>query len=197
MITKPRDYENARAFDGEFESIPVGGHICRIIGARVEKTQTGLDMLALQIEIADGTKLDGYYHRRFDSAKRNRPDAKWPGTYRTLIADKDGNTKGVFKGVVTSVEKSNPPYVWNWDEGSLKGKYIGFNYGEEEFQGNDGNVRTIVKPRFPLSVDRVKSGDYQTLECKKLQLTHGQNTVGGYSFSEQPGPNEEKLPWEE
>ena len=195
MIQKPRDYDTAQAYDGQFETIPVGGHICRVIGVRLEKTQTGLDMLALQLEIADGTSLDGYYRRRFESIKKSRPDAKWPGTYRTLIADKDGNTKGVFKGVITAAEKSNPPYVWNWDEGSLKGKYIGFNFGEEEFQGNDGKVRVNVKPRFPLSVDKVKSGDYQMLEKKPLNIAH---SVGGYNFQpEQPGPNEEKLPWEE
>lgn len=199
MITKPQDYETAKAYDGQNETIPVGGHICRILAARVEKSpRTNLDMLAVQIEIADGTKLDGYYHRRFDVSKKYRADAKWPGIYKRTIADENGNTKSVFKGLITAVEKSNPPYTFNWDENSLKGKYVGFNFGEEEYLDSKGEVRVNVKPQFPLTVERVRSGDYPILERKKLDGSTSGANVGGYNFTpEQPGPNEEKLPWEE
>ena len=40
MIPIPRDYDNARAFDGTGgPQLTPGGHICRIQGVRLEKTQ--------------------------------------------------------------------------------------------------------------------------------------------------------------
>ncbi len=100
--------------------------------------------------------------------------------------------------IITAVEKSNPPYTFNWDENSLKGKYVGFNFGEEEYLDSKGEVRVNVKPQFPLTVERVRSGDYPILERKKLDGNASGASVGGYNFTpEQPGPNEEKLPWEE
>ena len=194
MIQKPKDYESAQAFDGEYETIPVGAHVCRIVGARVERTQTGLDMLALQIDIAEGSKLDGFYKRRFESAKKFKPDAKWSGTYRTVIADKDGNTKGMFKGLITCVEDSNSGFKFNWDERTLVTKSVGFNFGEEEYEASDGTIKAIVKPRFPMKVEKVRSGDYTLLERKKLDITQGHTNVGGYGFTNIPAPGDADVP---
>lgn len=199
MITKPRDYDTAQAFNGEIETIPVGGHICRIIGAKVEETKDShLPMIALQLEIADGTKLDGYYKRRFEYAKRSRVDAKWPGIYRTVITGPDGNTKGVFKGLITSIEDSNPGFQFNWDERSLMGKMVGFNFGEEEYPKSDGTVGVTVKPRFALSVPKVKAGDFRILERKTLNTTNQHSTsttrIGGFDFTQVPPPDDSNLP---
>ena len=153
------DYATARAFTGENETLPTGGHICQIRGARCELSRNGKEMLVLAFDIKEGSESDGFYKRRFERAKGANADAKWPGVYYQVTTTNEGNTNPMFKGLITAVEESNPGYVWNWNEISLNGKLVGFNFGEEEYlHQNSGEVRTIVKPMFPASIAKVRDG---------------------------------------
>lgn len=182
MITRPSDYATAAAtMGGEYEKIPVGGHVCVIRSAKCDKTRTGKDMIVLAIEIAEGTSLDGFYKRTFERVKSFNPDAKWPGVYNSVIANDDGSTNPMFKGLMVAIEESNPGYKWDWSESSLAGKRVGFNFGEEEYVNRHGEVKTNIKPRFPASVKSVRDG-LIPLQTKKLQTA----SVGGASFTPQP-----------
>lgn len=185
MIKRPDDYDNTTPqINGAFEEIAEGGHVCRILGARVESGRNGNDILALQYDIAEGSPSDGFYQRMYNNLKRKSEDAKWPGTYRVPIVDDQGHTWGMFKGLITCVEDSNPGYRWNWEEKSLVGKLIGFNFGPQEYKRRDGAVSTIIMPRFPASVQAVKDG-LPKLSLKKLGRNSAQH-VGGVAFGVQP-----------
>ena len=109
----PSDFDNAKAYDGSsYNALPVGGHICRIVGAMGTKSKNGNDMIELAFDIAENGPDDGRFKDRFDYLRKSKPDAKWPndGTFRTAILTKDGKTSGYFKGVITAVEESNPGY---------------------------------------------------------------------------------------
>ena len=41
---------------------------------------------------------------------------------------------------------------------TLKGKTVGFNFGEEEYTGSDGKTRIAVKAAYAVSVKTVKEG---------------------------------------
>lgn len=165
MITIPSDYNTAKAFDGSnnYKTLPAGGHICRIIGARATQSRNGNDMIEVAFDIAENGDFDGMFKERFDSNRKTKPDCKWPngGMFRTSILTKDGKTSGYFKGLITAVEESNPGYNFaatNGNEETMKGKLVGFNFGEEDYKGNDGNIRTAVKAAYAVSVQTVKNG---------------------------------------
>lgn len=166
-MKQTNDYAQAQAFTGESEKLPIGGHICQIRGARCEISSTGKEMLVLALDIKEGGNNDGFYQRRFERAKEFNADAKWPCLYRSVTETNDGKTNPMFKGLIKAVEESNAGYTWNWNERSLNGLMVGFNFGEEEYKSNNGEIRTAVKPRFPASVARVKEG-LAVLECKRL-----------------------------
>lgn len=191
----PSDYATAPAqMGGEFEKLPVGGHVCKILNAKVEQSRNGLDMLVLAIEIVDGNALDGFYKRAYERAKQYRPDAKYPGVYRSTVTKQDGTTNPMFKGLMTAIEKSNSGYTWNWNETTLTGKFVGFNFGEEEFLTQQGEVRTNVKPRFPATVEDVRKGDMVAPALKKLGNT--ETRIGGNQFQMVSPTEDDELPFD-
>ena len=168
MIPIPRDYDNARAFDGTTGStLTPGGHICRIQGVRLEKTQkTNKDMLVVAFDIAEGGEFDGYFRKRFERSSGFNANAKWPGVFRCTLLNATGDTNGFFKGFIEALEASNPGYNFKatkGDEQQMKGKLVGFNFGEEEYERTDyqtGEIKKAIsiKPAYAISVARVREG---------------------------------------
>ena len=168
MIPIPRDYDNARAFDGNGSpQLTPGGHICRIQGVRMEKTQkTQKDMLVVAYDIAEGSEFDGYFKKRFERSSGFNSNAKWPGVFRVTVLNANNETNGYFKGFIEALEASNPGYnfkVSRGDEQQMKNKLVGFNFGEEEYERTDyqtGEIKVAVsvKPAYAISVARVREG---------------------------------------
>ena len=161
----PSDYDSTKAYDGTggYTPLPVGGHICRIVGARATKSRNGNDMIEVAFDIAEGSEFDGKFKERFDYIRKSKADAKWPngGMFRTGVLNSDGKTSGYFKGLITAVEESNPGYSFKGsgcNEDTMKGKLVGFNFGEEDYKGNDGKIRTSIKPFYAVSVQTVRDG---------------------------------------
>ena len=173
-MRKPDGYDQSQAATGEYEVLPVGGHICIIKQAKVDKTSTEKEVIILVFDICEGEFKD-YYKRNFDRRKENNAEAKWQGTFRQLT---EGKSLPFFKGMIDAIEKSNGSYKWNWDEATLKGKIFGGVFGEEEYEGNDGKTHTSVKCRFVRTVEAVKSGKF-SMPDKKL--------ASGSSNSQQQG----------
>jgi hypothetical protein len=177
MITKFKDYDEIQVFEGGAQ-LPVGGYELTIVGAKVEQF-TNCEILKIAFDIVNHEQFSGFYANRFKSAKAQNPDAKWGGVFDVFIpkddgSELDGYTKQAFKRFITSVEKSNEGYVWNWDEKSLKGKAFGDIFGREEFITKEGDRKFAVKCRFPRSIDSIRSGDYKIPEDKLLK---GLNTA--------------------
>lgn len=168
MIPIPRDYDNARSFDGTTApTLTPGGHICRIQGVRLEKTQrTNKDMLVVAFDIAEGGEFDGYFRKRFERSSGFNANAKWPGVFRCTLLNANNETNGFFKGFIEALEASNPNYNFKasgGDEQQMKGKLVGFNFGEEEYEYSDrqtGEIKVGVscKPQYAISVARVREG---------------------------------------
>lgn len=177
MITKFKDYDEIQVFEGGAQ-LPVGGYELTIVGAKVEQF-TNCEILKIAFDVVNHEQFSGFYANRFKSAKAQNPDAKWGGVFDVFIpkddgSELDGYTKQAFKRFITSVEKSNEGYVWNWDEKSLKGKAFGGIFGREEFITKEGDRKFAVKCRFPRSIDSIRSGDYKIPEDKLLK---GLNTA--------------------
>lgn len=174
-------WDEAPAYTDGVERVPAGGHICRIIGAKVETLENGSEKLSLALEIDEGSPLDGIFQRTFVSKHAGNPDAKWPCVFSQFLTDREGVCSPYFKGLIRCVENSNSGYQWAWNEEMLKGKRVGMIFREEEFVASDGSVRTTTRPAFARSVDRIREG-VKVPEIKRLpgHASHPAQTADGF-----------------
>ena len=152
-MEKPQGYDEAQAF-GEFETLPAGGYKCIIKKVACEKTQAGKEYLKLAIDILEGEFKD-FFQKKFDNDTRE--EKKWSGVWTVFTEGfNPGTTNLKFKGLITSVEASNPNFKFNFDEKTLEGKKVGIGFREEDFLGTDGLPHTAVKPFFAVSFDKAE-----------------------------------------
>ena len=140
MMQKPSDWDTTHAITGEYIPLPPGGYECRIVKVQLGRSKSGAEMLTIAFDIESG-KYANYYRKQYEGRKAGNADAKWGGMYYQLT---EGQQQGRFKGMLENIEKSNPGYVWNWDEQSLVGKLFGGKFREEEYIYN-GKVYTSTK----------------------------------------------------
>ena len=160
----PNGYSDVQARTGAREQLPAGGYVCRIRVAR-EATNSGYWQFVIAFDVHEGDKA-GIFDRRYKDDMQANKDAKWPaaGTHRVFVMDYNNRDQcsPEFKGLITSVEESNPGFVMQWGDGSersLVGKLIGIVFREEEFMLQDGSgIGVTTKPMYACSVQRVRDG---------------------------------------
>ena len=156
-MEKPAGYDEAQSF-GEFETLPAGGYKCLIKKVVCEKSQNGKEFLKIGFDIAEGQYKD-FYQRKFENDTRE--DKKWSGIWVLFTEGYNpGTTNPKFKGLITSVEASNPNFKFNFDEQTLVNKKVGIVFREEDFEGFDGQVHTSVKPFFQYLMRKQKKPKY-------------------------------------
>ena len=137
--------EEARTFNRP----EAGPYICVITDVTDHPQE---EYLEIEYDIAEGD-LKGYYtgmrERGFD----------WAGKYRQYYSK---GAQPFFKAFCTAVSRSNGNFVFdanevNCEEKTLVGKKIGLNFGEEKYDGNDGNVKTALRVRRSFSIDKLDS----------------------------------------
>lgn len=201
MIKKPNNWNNVQEFTDR-PKLPLGAYVCKVKKAVVQSTNYG-DQLCILFDIVEGNFQD-FFKKDFDA--NQNVDKKWKGVLRQFLPKDDGSekdewTKSSFKGMVTSFEKSNPGYQFDWNEASLVGKVVGILFRNEEW---DYNNRTgwAVRPFKAISVDSVRSGDFTLPKDKPLKKqtdygfadtgnTYGNDTFQG--FTELEDDNDELL----
>lgn len=140
--------------------LPKGAYVCKIMGVRYEEGKDGKsDVLVLQFDITEGEQKD-FFKKQYEA--NTSEDKKWKGTVRIYIpnddgSEKDGWTKKSFAGWMDAFEKSNSGYSWNWDEQTLKNKFVGIVFGETGTVIDGKNV-VYTEARFGIDVEKVRSG---------------------------------------
>lgn len=190
---EPRTY-------GSYEQLPSGGHICTIVSARSEERK-GVEYIVLSLDIREGGQYDGWYKRMYDRLKeRQSPYAsdspRWPCEFWSSPEDRNnpGSLSPYFKGLITCIEQSNQGFVFNWnnpDERVLKGKRVGFVFGEEEYLDKNNELRTSIKPRWCVPADRAL--DEPAPDTKKIKANQQPVNIGGSNFRP---VDDGRLPWE-
>jgi hypothetical protein len=145
-------FNEAPAYTGEVLTLPAGLYKCVIKQANVVKDQKDREQIAILFDIADG-EYKGFYEKQFKARKQTSNDAKWGGIYKQLTHD---SSLPFFKGIITSVEKSNSGYKWDWNEKGLAGKVFGGVFGREEFLDNNNEKRMATKCVQIRSVEGLK-----------------------------------------
>jgi len=169
---------------GSFSRPEAGAYICII--TKVEDISSK-EYLKVTYDIAEG-EHKGYY----SDMRENHPDWLWAGAYTKSYKP---TALSMFKRFCSAVSKSNGNFVFdggqvNADEKTLVGKLIGLLFQEEEYYGNDGELKTrlIVNREFP--IDQI--GKQKTPKVKELEGkdTADAATINGFVHVEDDVPDE-------
>lgn len=162
------DWNNVKPVGGESKKLPAGGYVCQIIGAKEEMSRNGNPMLVVALEIAEG-EYAGFYREKYNGQK-------WPNQAILRIMEPDGNKDapdvyskkaGRVKKFIQDVERSNEPYVFKWDESTLRGKYVGGLFGEEEFETDTGTA-WATKIFYTTTVANIREGKFNVPNSRPL-----------------------------
>lgn len=145
MSFSPND-PNAPSSPAAKPGLPCGGYIVTIQNATVAISPKGHRMLMLTTEI-----IEGSYVRWFQTDYEQRHKGFYPtkrrGIYRIFYPKGDGSEldgKNIerFNRAITTIEKSNDGFTWDWnDPTQLAGKVVGIVVREFEW---DGHVYTDI-----------------------------------------------------
>ncbi len=218
-MQKPNNYDNTTA-PGEFVPIELGGHILTIMDYR-ETDEHGNKLMTkgygtsrpksqviVYFDTASNDRQPNYFAKLF----RNdiRPNKKWPYNGMTYITveDDEGNCSRQFKGFVTSLEKSNPGFVFPWSDNEsvtangIKRKLIGGVFGVEKdwYDAKDKEV-SRAKLRWFRSTEGALEADIpDPVETENYKSHQGavpiQRSVGETAFMNIPDSvSDEELPF--
>lgn len=104
------DYEKTQAY-GDYEALPKGGYVVKILGAELCSNSVG-QYVKISCDIAEG-EYAGFYAKEYKAQQSE--DKKWHCNYLLNIPNDDGSekdnwTKRRFKTFTEALEESNPGY---------------------------------------------------------------------------------------
>lgn len=149
MIKKPQGYDAAPAYTGEFQQLPKGKYVCVIRQVATKDSTNGNPQFVILYDIAEGEHKD-FYQKLFDADKTQNPSAaKWRGVFKQNM---EGKGLSWFKGIITSIERSNN-FTFQWDkegnEKMLQGKKFGGIFRRRQYEKEDGS-RPIITELFQI-----------------------------------------------
>ena len=158
-MEKPKFYDEAQVL-GEFTPINLGGHKLVIMKVEEGTANNGNQYLKISFDTAKDDVQPNYYSNAY---KNNTMDnKKWSGVTTVFPTDRDGKTSKSFKTFCTAVEHSNSGFNMVWGDqfcNALKGKAVGGVFGEEEYVGNDGTIKTARKLFWFRGIDKVMDAE--------------------------------------
>lgn len=154
-------YENAKV-NGEVEKIEIGPHICKILEVNVNELKTkdgrNFEQLVFKIDMDSSDKQPGYYTKKFQNdVTINGINATWKGYYKITIPEDNSEDyiKSNFKTLISSIERSNPGYVWNWEENTLVGKKFCGVFRIEEFINDKNETIPFIRCGYVRSTENM------------------------------------------
>lgn len=144
-----------------------GGYVVGIVKAYTETSKNGYEMLTLELDVAEGDERGIFTCQATDKG--------WPnaGKYRIMLPETDSpEDMGMrrLKTAIKMIEESNPGYVWDWNEGALRGKKLGTLWRREEYiDERSGNSHWSTKICALVPADKVRQGDFQVPKDKPLE----------------------------
>ena len=171
MIKKPSNYDNVEVMEFEFIPISLGGHKGIIMKAEeYTSPQSGKTSLKVSVDTAKDDKQPEYFAEQYKNDVRI--DRKWSNSAIKYISlGEEENQVKMLKAFITAYENSNNcQFDWNKDWDQLKGKKIGLVFGMEEYESQDGALKTNNKLREFRSIDKIDN--IKIPKVKKLDGTY-------------------------
>ena len=158
------EYKSTEASNNtEFVKLPPGGYVCTIKEV-TDHHEAEKPYLHVVYDIREGEYTDFYSDEWGQSNK-------WAHDNRHYYSQK---ALGMFKGFLKAVDESNgtnfeEQAVTGFDEQRLKGLAVGYIIGEEEYEGDDGLVKTRLRVRATRPAQAIRDGRFKQPELKKLE----------------------------
>ena len=168
MIAKPKAYDEIN-INEEFEKLELGGHKGIIIKAEEYTSDfSGKKSLKVYVDTASDDKQPEYFKKQYEND--TRIDRKYPnGAIKYVPLGEEENQIKMLKSFITAYENSNGcQFDWGKDWEQLKGKKIGLVFGMEEYESQDGTLKTNNKLREFRSIDKVDN-----VKIPKVKLLDG------------------------
>lgn len=177
------NWDSIQEATGEFERPAPGGYIARIVSVEdVEEKE----YLRIEWEFEEGV------HKGDNAGTYNRAGF-WP---LPLIRSYKEKALGFFKAFKTSVEVSNPRYVFSTrNVHALEEKLMGVVLGEEEYIKKDGTIGVRAYVYQVRSVEAIRKGDFKIPELKKLSLNKPTARSGYTPGAFEPLPDDGEIPF--
>lgn len=157
MLKKPEIYDQVEVKDFDFVPLELGGHKGIIKIAEEYTSQISYNTsLKVTVDTDKNDKQPNYFGEQFKNDTRT--DKKWNnGAIKYVSLKEEENCVRMLKAFITAVENSNQGFKYDWNKGveQLNGKKIGLIFGLEEYNANDGTVKTTTKLTQFRSVDKV------------------------------------------
>ena len=156
MIKKPSNYDDVEIMEFDFTPIELGGHKGIIMKAEeYTSPQSGKTSLKVCVDTAKDDKQPEYFREQYKND--NRVDRKWSNSAIKYISlGEEENQVKMLKAFITAYEKSNDcQFDWNKNWEQLTGKKIGLVFGMEEYESQDGSLKTNNKLREFRSIDKI------------------------------------------
>lgn len=186
---------------GEFESLALGGHEIVILSAEEYTSPvSGNTSLRVCVDIAGNDEQAGFFKKQYDA---QTGDKKWPTGGVRYLSLKDDQL-AYLKGTITAIENSNPGFKFNtagnWEQ--LKGKKLAGVFGLEEFEDQEGKLKTATKLTQFRSLDKLN--EIKIPKVKKLDGTfvdyedykNSTNKIANEVFDGNVEIKEEDIPFE-
>lgn len=169
MIKKPSNYDNIEVMEFDYTPIELGGHKGTIMKAEeYTSPQSGKTSLKVSADTAKDDKQPEYFAEQYRND--TRIDKRWSNSaIKYIPLGEEENQVKMLKAFITAYENSNGcKFDWSKDWEQLKDKKIGLVFGMEEYENQDGELKTINKLREFRSIDKVDN-----IKIPKVKLLDG------------------------
>ena len=159
------EYEAATANGGggDYQRMGAGGYVCTIQAVRTDTADTR-QYVKLIFDVAEGD-LAGKFSDDYWAGE----DKDWG--HQFYLSWKNYNA---LKNVMQCLDESNPGFdalaafeADNWT--MFIGKKLGLVFGEEEYLGNDGTIKTRLGFGRAKSIQDIRDGRFKVPPLKKLE----------------------------
>ena len=169
MIKKPSNWDAVEVMEFDYTKIELGGHKGIIMKAEEYTSDfSGKKSLKVYVDTASDDKQPEYFKKQYEND--TRIDRKYPnGAIKYVPLGEEENQIKMLKSFITAYENSNGcQFDWGKDWEQLKGKKIGLVFGMEEYESQDGTLKTNNKLREFRSIDKVDN-----VKIPKVKLLDG------------------------
>jgi len=159
-----KDYEFIEESGKGGKKLPAGGYVIKITDVWDDAKN---ERMELTFDIHEGD-FAGHYSDEF---AKNNP---WTHTIKQSYSEK---AVGLFKHLISCIEKSNAGYEWNWEERSLVGKIVGASFQYEEYVNKKGEKKERFQFPDYFTADEVRNGKWTIKEFKPLDAEQDAKVV--------------------
>lgn len=147
---------------GDSKMLQPNGYVVKITDVKDNQEKKYLE---IQFDIAQG-EFKAYFEQLMAQ------HGFWGGKYCASYSDKAQN---LFKRFISCVERSNAGYTFNFDETTLKGKYVGMTITQEEYIKQSGATGKRTKVVKIYDVSDIEQGNFKVPELITIPESQIQN----------------------